>query len=49
MDKAKIEVVEQLPPPKDVKGIRSFLEHVGFCRRFIDVDFIFDDHCLEAF
>jgi hypothetical protein len=33
--KAKIEVIEQLPPPTNVKGIRSFLGHVGFYRRFI--------------
>jgi hypothetical protein len=25
VDKAKIEVIEQLPPPTNVKGIRSFL------------------------
>jgi hypothetical protein len=34
-DKAKIEVIEQLPPPVNVKGIRSFLGHAGFYRRFI--------------
>ncbi|CAM8880202.1 unnamed protein product [Rhodiola kirilowii] len=34
VDKAKIEVMEKLPPPKDVKGIRSFLGHVRFYRRF---------------
>ena len=28
-------VIERLPPPFDVKGIRSFLGHVGFYRRFI--------------
>jgi hypothetical protein len=33
--KAKIEVIEQLPPPTNVKGIHSFLGHVGFYRRFI--------------
>jgi hypothetical protein len=27
VDKAKIEVIEQLPPPTNVKGIRSFLGH----------------------
>ncbi|CAM8919424.1 unnamed protein product [Rhodiola kirilowii] len=27
VDKAKIEVMEKLPPPRDVKGIRSFLGH----------------------
>jgi hypothetical protein len=28
--KEKIEVMEQLSPPTNVKGIRSFLGHVGF-------------------
>ena len=35
VDKAKIEVIEQLPPPVNVKDIRSFLGHAGFYRRFI--------------
>ena len=35
VDKAKIEVIEQLPPPVNVKGIRGFLGHVGFYRHFI--------------
>ena len=35
VNRAKIEVIEQLPPPINVKGIRSFLDHVGFYRRFI--------------
>ena len=35
VDKAKIKVIEKLPPPSSVKGIRSFLGHVGFYRRFI--------------
>ena len=35
VDKAKVEVIERLPPPSDVKGIRSFLGHTGFYRRFI--------------
>jgi hypothetical protein len=34
MDKAKVEMVEQLPPPTDVKSLRSFLGHAGFYRRF---------------
>ncbi|XP_019266998.1 PREDICTED: uncharacterized protein LOC109244370 [Nicotiana attenuata] len=33
--KAKVEVVEKLPPPIFVKGVRSFLGHAGFYRRFI--------------
>ncbi|KAL4346898.1 hypothetical protein GQ457_17G009340 [Hibiscus cannabinus] len=35
VDKAKVEVSEKLPPPATVKGIRSFLGHAGFYRRFI--------------
>src|SRR6187397_832287 len=35
VDKAKIEVIEKLPPPVNVKGVRSFLGHAGFYRRFI--------------
>ena len=35
IDKAKIEAIEKLPPPSSVKGIRSFLGHAGFYRRFI--------------
>ena len=35
VDKAKIEAIEKLPPPSLVKGIRSFLGHSGFYRRFI--------------
>jgi hypothetical protein len=35
VDKAKIEVIEQLLLPTNVKGIRSFLGHAGFYRRFI--------------
>ena len=35
VDKAKIEVIEQLPPPVNIKGIRSFLGHAGFYWRFI--------------
>jgi len=30
VDKAKLEVIEHLPPPVNVKGIRSFHGHVGF-------------------
>ena len=35
VDRAKIEAIEKLPPPSSVKGIRSFLGHAGFYRRFI--------------
>ena len=35
VDRAKNATIEKLPPPKNVKGIRSFLGHAGFYRRFI--------------
>ena len=35
VDKAKIEAIEKMPYPRDIKGIRSFLGHAGFYRRFI--------------
>ena len=35
VDKAKIETIEKLLLPSSVKGIRSFLGHAGFYRRFI--------------
>jgi hypothetical protein len=35
VDKAKVETVEQLPPPTDVKSLKSFLGHAVFYRRFI--------------
>ena len=35
VDKGKIEVIDKLPPPTSVKGIRSFLGHAGLYRRFI--------------
>nr|GEU75705.1 reverse transcriptase domain-containing protein [Tanacetum cinerariifolium] len=39
VDKAKVDVIAKLPHPTTVKGIRSFLGHVGFYRRFIQ-DFL---------
>jgi hypothetical protein len=30
VDKAKIEVIEQIPSPTNAKGISSFLGHAGF-------------------
>ena len=35
MDKAKVDAIEKMTCPKDVKCIRSFLGHAGFYRRFI--------------
>ena len=33
VDRAKVEVVERLPPPTPVKGVRSFLGHAGFYQK----------------
>jgi hypothetical protein len=35
VDKAKVETVEQLPPPTNVKSLRSFLCLAGFYRRLL--------------
>ncbi|RVW98145.1 Retrovirus-related Pol polyprotein from transposon opus [Vitis vinifera] len=35
VDKAKIEIIVNLPPPTNVKEVRQFLGHAGFYRRFI--------------
>jgi len=35
VDNAKVENIEKLPPPTNVKGVKSFLDHAGFYRRFI--------------
>jgi hypothetical protein len=35
VDRAKVEAIEKMPCPRDVKGIRSILGHAGFYRRFI--------------
>ncbi|RVW13139.1 Retrovirus-related Pol polyprotein from transposon 17.6 [Vitis vinifera] len=35
VDKAKVELIVKFPSPTNVKGVRQFLGHVGFYRRFI--------------
>nr|GEW12683.1 reverse transcriptase domain-containing protein [Tanacetum cinerariifolium] len=35
VDRAKVDVIAKLPHPTKVKGVRSFLGHAGFYRRFI--------------
>ena len=37
VDRAKIEVIEQLPRPTNVKGVRSFLAHTSIYQRFIKI------------
>jgi len=35
VDKAKVDLISKLPPPRTAKEVRSFLGHAGFYRRFI--------------
>jgi hypothetical protein len=51
VDKAKIEVIEQLLPPTNVKGIHNFLGHARPLTHLIDKDapFIFMKECLQSF
>ena len=35
VDKAKVDLIVKLPSPTTVKGVRQFLGHAGFYRRFI--------------
>ena len=35
VDQAKVSIIKTLFPPTTLKGIRSFLGHAGFYRRFI--------------
>jgi len=35
VDKAKVEIIEKLPPPTNVKVIKSVLSHAGFYIQFI--------------
>ena len=39
VDKTKIVVIKTLMPPTTVKGIRSFLGHAGFYKKFIKIFF----------
>lgn len=37
VDQTYVEVIARRPPPVSIKGVRSFLGHAGFYRRFIKV------------
>ena len=48
VDQAKISLIKTLMPPTIVKGIRSFLEHVDFYRRFIKISQKFKHHYADC-
>lgn len=35
VDKAKVDIIANLPIPNSIKQLKGFLEHVGFYQRFI--------------
>jgi hypothetical protein len=46
VDKSKIKLIANLPTPKSIKDVRSFLIHTGFYRKFIkDFSVIFKPLC----
>lgn len=51
VDKAKIDIISKLPPPTSMKGVRSFVGHAGFYRRFIKISLkflnLFVRYCLK--
>ena len=47
VDKAKVELIVKFPSPTTVKGVRQFLGHVGFYRRFIKDFFKFSKPLCE--
>ena len=50
VDQAKVSIIETLLPPITVKGIRSFLGHAGFYRRFIkDFDYYLNSAILHPY
>ena len=51
VDRANVEVIERLPPPISVKGVRSFLGHAHpLCKlQEKDCKFCFDESCLKVF
>src|SRR6185312_11170115 len=55
VDRAKIETVEKLPPPTDIKSLRSFIKDFSKITKPLtqllqkDVEYIFDSDCLHAF
>ena len=36
VDNAKVDIIQSLPYPKNMREVRSFLGHAGFYRRFIE-------------
>ena len=41
VDKAKVDAIEKMTCPKDIKGFRSFLGHAGFYRGLLNTSLKF--------
>jgi len=48
VDKAKINVIEKLPPPTNIKGVISFLGNGGFYKRFVKDFFQISSPCANC-
>ena len=46
VDKSKIELIANLPTPKSIKDVRSFLGHTSFYKRFIKYLVLYQSHCV---
>jgi hypothetical protein len=49
VDRAKVEAIEKMPCPRDVKGIRSILGHAGFIGDLLKISLRFQSHLLIFF
>ena len=46
VDKSKIELIDNLPTPKSIKDVISFLGHTSFYKRFIKYLVLYQSHCV---
>ena len=49
VDRAKVEAIEKMPCPRDIKGIRSILSHAGFYRGLLKISLRYQNPLLIFF